>query len=272
MPFARLFAVLHGWRQRELDHWRLELPRTPYRIWLERSRISFSCAPKNPDSLIYQTAITMWRAPGKKDWPNVFWGFTLRVSLFWCVVLMWQFHTSMLKKVIQTILRMSCPFFLMAIFLFVDFGILKKTWCFFFLGVRDNRGTSLVGLQRATKRPTRQRPPPLVVLVQVQPSPERWNLRRRRNPGRSRNGTRPGPRVAEEHLQGEVFNPPEFFFLQKRAEIFFLKICVVFFWFEVGLYGPTKRARESLTWFYFVFVKYSDEICIVLRTWHYLSW
>ena len=119
--------------------------------------------------------------------------------------------------------------------------------CLFFFGVRDRKGPPLLALTGQNLRPTRQRLTPLVVLVQVQPSPERWNLRRRRNPGRSRNGTRPGPRVAEEHLQGEVFNPPEFFFPQKRAEIFFLKICVVFFWFEVGLYGPTKRARESLT-------------------------
>lgn len=145
MPFARLFAVLRGWRQRELDHWRLELPRTPYRIWLERSRISFSCAPKNPDSLIYQTAITMWRAPGKKDWPNVFWGFTLRVSLFWCVVLMWQFHTSMLKKWYKQFLGCHVLFFWW-LFLFVDFGIKKKTWCFFFWVSGTTSGTSLGGL------------------------------------------------------------------------------------------------------------------------------
>lgn len=104
----------------------------------------------------------------------------------------------MSKKDDTHVLRMS--FFLMAIFLFVDEEFKKKHDVFFF-GVRDNTGTSLVGLDRATYVP-RQRFPPLVVLVQVQPSQERWKLRRRRNPGRSRNGTRPRPRVAGEHQAG----------------------------------------------------------------------
>lgn len=88
---------------------------------------------------------------------------------------------------------------------------LKKKHDVFFFGCPGQRpGPPLVALP-GYLRPTRQRFPPLVVLVQVQPSPERWKLRRRRNPGRSRNGTR--PRVAGENTsQGEVFFPREWSF------------------------------------------------------------
>ena len=148
---------------------------------------------------------------------------------------------------------------------------------FFFLGVRDvrdNTGTSLVGLQRA--KPT---------------SPGSGNRRwwcwcrcshhrsdgtweDGETTGRSRNGTRPRPRGGRgTPARVKFFNPLEwvFFSTKKGAGYFFWK-SVCFFWFEVGLYGPTQRARESLKWFYFIFVKYSDKICIILRTWHYLSW
>lgn len=105
---------------------------------------------------------------------------------------------------------------------------LIKNRMFVFLVSGTTSGTSLVGLDRATYVP-RQRQPPLVVLVQVQPSPERWNLRRRRNPGRSRNGTRPR---AAGGTPGwvKLLYPRRFFFPQKRAGYFFLKLCV-FFWF-----------------------------------------
>lgn len=59
----------------------------------------------------------MWRAPGKKDWPKVFWGLHLEgFAVLMCGFDVTISYFDVKKKMIQTIHRMSCPFFLMAIF------------------------------------------------------------------------------------------------------------------------------------------------------------
>ena len=90
---ARLFAVLRSWRQRELDHWRLELPRTPYRIRLERSRISFSCAQKDRQFDPRLSSPCGVQAFCLEKGHQKVIGLQFEGTLL-CAVLMWQFHNS----------------------------------------------------------------------------------------------------------------------------------------------------------------------------------
>ena len=276
------FAVLRGWRQRELDHWRLELPRTPYRIWLEKIKdLIFHVPPKKMLTvLIYQTAITMWARACKKGLANgqrFFWG--LQLEGFHCFewFLMWQFRTSMLKKSdTKQFLGCHVLFFFDGDFCLLISEFKKKKhdvlYMFvFFLVSGTTGGTSLVGLGPGYLRPPGSAFPAAggagagaaITGAMEAEKTEKTQEEVEMGPG-------PRPRVAGETPgRGEVFFLPRrfFFFPQKRGlDIFFLNVCVVFFWFEVGLYGPTQRARErAWKWFYFIIVKYSDKICIILR-------
>ena len=65
----------------------------------------------------------------------------------------------------------------------------------------------------------------------------------------------------------KFFLPRRFFFHKKGGWIFFLKRMCCLFWFEVGLYGPTQRARER-AWNDFTLLLWSILIRYVLYWGH----